>query len=85
MYFINSIYDPFAASIGTGAVVDKNFVWNQLSASSTWTIAHNLNKFPSITVVDTGGNELVPDINYVDANNVVITFGGATSGKAYFN
>lgn len=85
MYFINSIYDPFTASIAGGAAVDKNFVWTQLSASNTWTIAHNLGKFPSVTIVDTGGNELIPDIDYVDANNVVITFAGATSGKAYFN
>lgn len=92
LWFMNSNYDPTIASILAqlaaitgGGSVDKNFVYNQLSASSTWNVAHNLGKFPAVTVVDTGNNELIPDINYVDVNNVTLSFGGATSGKAYFN
>ena len=86
MYFINSIYDPFATSVaGGGAGTDKNFVFTQLSASASWSVAHLLGKFPSITIVDTGGNVLTPDILYVDVNHVTINFGAPTSGKAYCN
>jgi hypothetical protein len=61
------------------------YVWNQVTASASWAVAHNLGKFPAVTVVDSGGNELIPDVLYVDQNNVTIGFGSPTSGKAYFN
>jgi len=60
-------------------------VFTQVSAAATWNIAHNLDKFPAVTVVDSGGNELIPDVLYVDNNNITLTFGAATSGKAYLN
>jgi len=55
----------------------------QLSLSVTWSVAHNLGFNPAVTVIDSGGTVLVPDLHYVDANNLTLTFGAATSGKAY--
>ena len=40
---------------------------------------------PAVSVVDTGGNEIIPNVHYVDANNVTVAFSSATSGKAYVN
>ena len=61
------------------------FTWSQDNAAAVWTIPHNTNGFPSVTVVDTLGNVVSPDISYVDANTVQITHGAAYAGKAYIN
>lgn len=69
----------------SGSGGDLSFGYTQVSASSTWSVAHNLGKFPAVSVTDSGGNELIPDVDYIDANHVTLGFGAPTSGKAYFN
>lgn len=64
---------------------DKHFEFSQNTPSARWQIAHNLNKFPSVTIIDSGGSEVVGDIEYPDKNTVVVTFQSAFSGKAYLN
>ena len=71
-----------STSSGSG---DLNFVFNQLIPSAIWNVTHNLNKYPSVTVVDSGGTVVVGDINYIDTNNLTITFSFIFSGKAYMN
>ena len=68
-----------------GIVNDKNFVYVQATSSDIWEITHNLNKYPAVTVVDSGGSVVIGEIVYIDKNNVRITFTSAFSGKAYFN
>lgn len=89
------IYDKSATpSVDTGRYVlygggstegDKFFEFSQATPSAEWRITHTLEKFPSITVVDSGGSVVVGDITYVDASNIVITFQSAFAGKAYLN
>jgi hypothetical protein len=64
---------------------DLHYTHTQGAPATSWIVSHMLNKFPSVTVVDTGNTAILPDIHYVDANNVILTFGSATTGKAYFN
>lgn len=61
------------------------FTWTQTIPLSVWTVPHNLNKFPSVSVVDTLGNLIYPDVSYVDSNIVQITHGSAFAGLAYLN
>ena len=68
-----------------GIVNDKNFVYVQATSSDVWEIEHNLDKYPSVTVVDSGGSVVVGEIVYINKNNVRITFTSAFSGKAYLN
>jgi len=75
---------PFAQVI-TVTESATTFTWTQSIALSVWTIPHNLNKFPSVTVVDNLGNLIYPDVSYVDSNTVQITHGSAFAGKAYLN
>ena len=86
---------------GTGVLVDKKtydvasfyksnqgsptFVFNQGVPAITWNIAHNLGKFPSITVIDTGDTVVQGEYTYVDNNNVTLKFSAAFAGKAYLN
>jgi hypothetical protein len=64
---------------------DKNFVFTQASASATWNVQHNLNKFPSCTMVLSTGQQGYGDVTFIDENNLTITFASAESGKAYMN
>ena len=64
---------------------DKHYTHNQSVAGSTWSISHNLNKFPSVTAVLSTGQQGYGDVTFIDENNLTITFAGAESGKAYMN
>lgn len=74
-----------AESAAATFVPDKYFVFEQGTASNVWTITHNLNKKPSVTVVDSADNVFYPAVQYIDLNTLVVTMNGATTGKAYLN
>lgn len=65
---------------GTGA-----FIYEQPVPSSTWTINHNLGFFPGVTVVDSGGTDVVGSITYVDEDNLYVTFNAPFGGTAYLS
>ena len=68
-----------------GSGGDLNYVHTQVGASAIWTVDHDLNKFPSVTVVDSGNTVVQGDIEYVSLDQLVITFTTAFSGYAYIN
>lgn len=55
------------------------------SPSSVWVISHNLNFYPNVTAVDSGGNIVEGEISYTDTNNLTLTFTAAFSGNAYLS
>ena len=61
------------------------FQFTQGAPATTWNIQHNLGKFPSITVIDTGNTVVNGEYTYTDNNNVVLNFSAAFAGKAYLN
>lgn len=65
--------------------VPPEHMHNQIIGAAIWNINHNLNKFPTVTVTDSGNNVIVGDIQYVDSNNVIVSFTGSFSGKAYLS
>ena len=68
-----------------GVETDKNFVFTQGTASTTWNVQHNLNKFPSVSVVNNNNVLMYGETTYVDTNNLTINFSAGFSGKAYLN
>lgn len=60
----------------------KQYVHTQVSPSESWTVSHNLNKYPTITITDSADNVMLADIQYLDLNTIRINFGFAFSGKA---
>ena len=66
-------------------VYDKNYLHVQDIASAEWNINHNLGKYPSVTVIDSAGSEVIGEIEYIDTNNVKIKFASGFSGKATLN
>lgn len=81
---IDNFYDIINFTFGDNAG-DKTFIFTQTAPSTEWTVQHDLEKFPSITVVDTGKTVVIGDYTYVDNNNVILSFSAAFAGKAYFN
>lgn len=67
---------------------DKNFVFEQSTPSTTWTIEHNLGKRPSVTVVDSAGTAVLGQVTYDTddpLNKVTVTFSAEFSGTATLN
>ena len=61
------------------------YVHEQNSPSAVWTIQHNLEKFPSVVLVDTEDDVILGEINYESNNTIIITLSAAIPGKAFLN
>ena len=78
------------AFVGTGGAdggggTSTTYPFDQAYASTTWTIAHGLGKYPAVTVVDSSGDTVEGDVKYIDANSLTIGFSAAFAGTAYLN
>jgi hypothetical protein len=60
-------------------------IFDQGETSDTWVITHNLNKYPSVTVVDSAGTQFIAQVEYNSRNQLTVYLNGATTGKAYLN
>jgi hypothetical protein len=67
------------------ASIDKTFVFAQAVPATTWNIIHNLEKFPSVSVVNSNNIIMYGNTTYTDNNNLTINFTAGFSGKAYLN
>ncbi|CAB4149325.1 hypothetical protein UFOVP529_103 [uncultured Caudovirales phage] len=61
------------------------YTHTQASASTIWTITHNLNCYPAATIVDSAGTVVIGEIEYLTSNVIRVTFTAAFAGKAYLN
>lgn len=61
------------------------YLHDQQVANDTWTVNHNMNKYPSINIVDTANDIIMGEVRYNSLNQLTITFTSAVSGKAYLN
>ena len=68
-----------------GSGGDLNYTHTQVGASNSWSITHNLGKYPSVTVVDSGDTEVIGDVLYLSDNALEVHFTASFSGKAYLN
>lgn len=59
------------------------FVHYQMTTSTEWTITHNKNTYPSVTVIDSTETVVFGDVQYINLNSLKIKFTAAFSGKAY--
>ena len=80
----------YAMAFSPKGQTDKNYVtpnyltFNQAN-NFTNTVTHNLNKFPSVTVVDSGGSHIVGDVQHINENSFTIKFTSSFSAKVYAN
>lgn len=61
------------------------YTHNQGSPSNSWIIYHNLDYYPNVTIVDSGGTICEGDYDYLTRNTVTATFSSPFSGKAYLS
>lgn len=54
-------------------------------SSNTWSIKHNLNFYPNVTVVDSAGTIVEGEITYTNPNSLTLHFQSAFSGNAYLS
>lgn len=80
---VDEYYDMALFTLSDGN--DKSYIFTQAVPSTTWTVSHNLDKFPSITVVDSASTVVTGQYTYINNNNVTLTFSAAFAGKAYLN
>ena len=69
---------------------DVNYIHTQSSASTTWTINHNLGKFPSVSIkfstgADFNNTGALGGVTYTNENTLTINLAAAESGVAYLN
>lgn len=64
---------------------DKSYIHTQRVASTEWSITHRLDKYPSVTIVDSGGNAVMGEVQYLSKQTVKVTFSAAFAGTAYLN
>lgn len=83
---VNNMYGPKEAGIwGIPVNLGGTYVHHQGSASSTWTINHNLGFFPNVEIVNSAGVAVVGDYQFVNVNTVIATFTDPFAGKAYLS
>jgi len=78
---------PISAITGLEEALQRadTFIFEQGIASDEWVIEHNLNKYPSVTVVDSADNTVIGYVTYDNENTITIKFNAAFKGKAYLN
>ena len=60
-------------------------IHTQTVSSSTWSITHNLNKYPSVSVVDSSNEEVIGEVQHINPNSLTVKFSAPFSGKAFVN
>lgn len=91
---ITSQYEPVIGSQGPEGPVGPegpegppgadggSYTHTQLSADTTWNVAHGLGRYPAVTVLDSAGSQVECSVTHTDLNNVVVTLSYAVSGTA---
>lgn len=68
---------------GGGGPTGTDYVHVQATPNSVWTINHNLGFWPNVTVVSSAGDQIEGDVEFTTINQIVITFSGAFTGRAF--
>ena len=64
---------------------DKTFIFTQAVPNKVWNIAHTLDKYASVSVVNNNNIIINGEVTYIDKNNVELNFSAGFAGKAYLN
>lgn len=63
---------------------DKNFVADFIVAS-TVAVNHNLNKYPAVNVMNSAGEEVEGEVDYLNTNQLIVYFAAPFSGRITCN
>ena len=87
VFVASAAYDITTDDIDSwnGHIEDRNYVHNQSIAAASWSITHNLGKYPSVNVIDSANSNIIGSVTYNSINQITISFAGDTSGTATLN
>lgn len=60
----------------------RTYLHEQAVASDEWHVQHDLATYPQVAVIDSAGTEVQGDVEYPDAQHVVLRFSAPFSGRA---
>ena len=85
-----TLFGPKNASgwgVGVSLIGSENFgqVYSQTSPSTVWNIVHTLDFVPNIIIVDSDGNVIEGDYQYISDNQITATFSNSITGTAYLS
>lgn len=64
---------------------DHSYIHSQGLAATVWVVAHGLNRYPSVSPVNSANTQMNAVIDYINKNTLTITFLSPVLGKAYLN
>lgn len=71
--------------IDDGTGTGDTYLHIQGILADEWVINHNMGKLPSVTVMDTTSRVVMANIEYIDNNNLKISFNEPFKGRATLN
>ena len=84
LFFLYRIIDPAASGTPGGGGSTLQVVQSFVNQSEI-TVQHNLQKYPTVVVVDTTGRELISEITHESTDEMVIRLNPAASGKIIYS
>lgn len=69
---------------GSTVWIDRNYK-QDFEITGDITITHSLGKYPAVTVIDSGGNEVDVDVIYLSTNQVRLLITPPTAGSVTCN
>lgn len=78
----NDDYDFDYAS--PSSLADKNYVQN-FTTTNTVVVPHNLNKYPSVSVIDSAGDGVEGEVTYQNLDSLTVMFTNPFSGSVTCN
>jgi hypothetical protein len=83
---------PSIYTAGPGIVVNNGvisskakYIYETEAETTEWRITHNLNDFPSVTVVDSANTVLECEVQYDGPNVCIVRMNSPCTGRAYLN
>jgi len=77
------VFNPLSGNFDYITEDESQYIYNQVTPASSWTIVHNLKRFPSVVVVDSSGKVHEVSETYVSENEILIETNTPFAGKAY--
>ena len=62
----------------------EEYVHVQSVPASVWVVEHNMEGYPSVTVIDSGNSQVEGDVIFNSENQVTLQFTSAFAGTAVF-
>ncbi len=80
-----NLVDSVNVMVSSAQQIIKSYVYGQVEASDEWEITHNLGFYPSVSVVDSGGNLVKCNVEYVNINKLIVRSEYEITGSAYLS